>query len=100
MKLTLLKIAEFISAAGDFPREEVAQGYSIDSRSIRPGELFFGVKGERLDGHDYVEAALEKSAAAAVVRKDELQRYPDKTRLLAVDDTLVKKKIKSYRNIN
>jgi UDP-N-acetylmuramoyl-tripeptide--D-alanyl-D-alanine ligase len=89
MKLALSKIAEFISAAGDFPREEVAQAYSIDSRTIGPGQLFFAVKGERLDGHDYVEAALEEGAAAAVVRKDQLHRYSDKTKLLAVDDTLV-----------
>ncbi len=89
MKLTLSKIAEFISATGEFPREEVAQGYSIDSRTIRSGDLFFAVKGERLDGHDYVSAALDKGAVAAVVRKDELQRYPDQSRLLAVDDTLV-----------
>ena len=33
-------------------------GYSIDSRTLQPGELFFAVRGERLDGHDYVEAAL------------------------------------------
>src|SRR5579872_4520989 len=89
MKLALSKIAEFTSAAGDFPRAEVVQGYSIDSRTVAPGELFFAVKGERLDGHDYVNAALEKGAAAAVVQKAELHRYPDKTRLLAVDDTLV-----------
>jgi UDP-N-acetylmuramoyl-tripeptide--D-alanyl-D-alanine ligase len=67
----------------------VAHAYSIDSRTVRPGELFFAVKGERLDGHDFVEQALEKGAVAAVVRKDQLQRYPAKTRLLAVDDTLV-----------
>jgi UDP-N-acetylmuramoyl-tripeptide--D-alanyl-D-alanine ligase len=89
MKLALAKIAEFVSAAGEFPREEVAQAYSIDSRTIGPGQLFFAVKGERLDGHDYVSAALEKGAVAAVVRKDELDRYPAKSRLLAVDDTLV-----------
>jgi UDP-N-acetylmuramoyl-tripeptide--D-alanyl-D-alanine ligase len=88
MKLTLSKIAEFISVTGDFPREEVAQGYSIDSRTIGAGELFFAVKGERLDGHDYVGAALDKGATAAVVRKDELHRYAEKKRLLAVDDTL------------
>ncbi len=101
MKLTRAKIAEFISAtvhvgtaasavrpSGD-PREEVAQGYSIDSRTVGPGELFFAVKGERLDGHDYVIAALEKGAAAAVVRKDQLHRYSDKAQLLAVDDTLL-----------
>ncbi len=101
MKLTLWKIAEFISATTHGGtaasavrtsvelRDEVALGYSIDSRTVGPGELFFAVKGERLDGHDYVVAALEKGAAAAVVRKDQLHRYPDKTRLLAVDDTLV-----------
>jgi len=88
MKLTLAKIAEFVSAAGEFPREEIAQAYSIDSRTIGPGQLFFAVKGERLDGHDYVVAALEKGAVAAVVRKDQIDRYPDKSRLLAVDDTL------------
>jgi len=88
MKLTLSKIAEFISATGEVPREEIAQGYSIDSRTIRAGDLFFAVKGERLDGHDYVGAALEKGAAAAVVLKDELHRYAAPHRLLAVDDTL------------
>ncbi len=89
MKLPLSKIAEFISASGDFPRETAAQAYSIDSRTVGPGELFFAVKGERLDGHDFVNAALEKGAAAAVVRKDQLHRYPMKARLLAVDDTLI-----------
>ena len=67
----------------------LAQSYSIDSRTIGPGQLFFAVKGERLDGHDFVEQALEKGAVAAVVRKDQLGRYPQKNRLLAVDDTLV-----------
>jgi UDP-N-acetylmuramoyl-tripeptide--D-alanyl-D-alanine ligase len=89
MKLIVSKIAEFVSAGGEFPRDEVAQAYSIDSRTIGPGQLFFAVKGERLDGHDYVSAALEKGAVAAVVRKDQLNRYSDKTRLLAVDDTLI-----------
>jgi len=89
MKLPLSKIAEFTSASGDFPKGEVAQAYSIDSRTIGPGQLFFAVKGERLDGHDFVEGALEKGAVAAVVRKDQLHRYAQKDRLLAVDDTLV-----------
>jgi UDP-N-acetylmuramoyl-tripeptide--D-alanyl-D-alanine ligase len=99
MKLPLAKIAEFISAAHlgtggsavrpSHSREEVAQGYSIDSRTVGPGELFFAVKGERLDGHDYANAALGKGAVRAVVQKDQLHRYPDKAGLLAVDDTLV-----------
>jgi len=89
MKLTLSNIAEFVSAAGEFPPQEVAQGYSIDSRTVRPGELFFAVKGERLDGHDFVELALKQGAVAAVVRKDQLGRYPRRERLLTVGDTLV-----------
>ena len=88
MKLPLSKIAEFISATGDFPRDQIAQAYSIDSRTVGTGQLFFAVKGERLDGHDFVGAALEKGASAAVVRKDQLHRYPAESRLLAVDDTL------------
>jgi UDP-N-acetylmuramoyl-tripeptide--D-alanyl-D-alanine ligase len=89
MKLALAKIAEFVSAAGEFSPEKVAQGYSIDSRTVGPGQLFFAVKGERLDGHDFVEAALGRGAVAAVVRADQLGRYPGETRLLAVEDTLV-----------
>ena len=95
MKLPLSKIGEFISAtrgagtAAPAVPDAVAQGCSIDSRSIKPGELFFAVKGERLNGHDYVDAALEKGAGAAVIRKDQSHRYSEGTPLLAVDDTLV-----------
>ncbi len=88
MKLPLAQIAKFISASGDFDGDTIASAYSIDSRTIRPGELFFAVKGERMDGHNFVQQALEKGASAAVVRRDELLRYPVKTRLLAVQDTL------------
>jgi UDP-N-acetylmuramoyl-tripeptide--D-alanyl-D-alanine ligase len=89
MKLTLARIAEFISAAGSFAPDEVAQGYSIDSRNVSAGQLFFAVKGERLDGHDFVESALERGAVAAVVRRDQLAGYPQQARLLAVEDTLI-----------
>ncbi|MGZ4732668.1 MAG: UDP-N-acetylmuramoyl-tripeptide--D-alanyl-D-alanine ligase [Terriglobales bacterium] len=89
MKLPLSRVAKFISATGEFDHKAIAQAYSIDSRTIQPGELFFAVKGERMDGHDFVQQALEKGAVAAVVRRDELARYAVKTRLLAVPDTLV-----------
>ena len=99
MKLTLGKIAEFISAAGDFPLQDIAEGYSIDSRTISAGQLFFAVKGERFDGHEFVQQALEKGAVGAVVRndhvsdnhvsKDQLSGYSNPHRLLAVEDTLV-----------
>src|SRR5438132_4847099 len=89
MKLPLSRVAEFLSATGEFDHRAIAERYSIDSRTLRPGDLFFAVKGERLDGHDFVEQALARGADAAVVRKDQLARYSVKTRLLAVEDTLV-----------
>ncbi len=44
-----------------------AQGLSTDTRSIRHGELFLALAGERYDGHDYLEAARAAGAAAAIV---------------------------------
>jgi UDP-N-acetylmuramoyl-tripeptide--D-alanyl-D-alanine ligase len=89
MKLPLSRVAEFLSAGGEFDHKAVAEGYSIDSRTVQPGELFFAVKGERLDGHDFVEQSLQRGAIAAVVRKDQLARYGVKTGLIAVEETLV-----------
>jgi len=89
MKLPLSRIAEFLSASGQHDNHAVAQGYSIDSRTIQPGELFFAVKGERLDGHDFVDQALTRGAIAAVIEKSHQARYPIAVPLFVVDDTLI-----------
>src|SRR5882724_9959229 len=89
MNLSLSRIGDFTAAAGDYDPRALAQGYSIDSRTVQSGELFFAVKGERLDGHDFVEQAFSKGAVGAIVRKDQLSRYASRSGLLAVDDTLV-----------
>jgi len=88
MKLPLSRVNEFISGSGDFNGPALAQGYSIDSRTVQTGELFFAVKGERLDGHDYLDKAMERGAIAAVVQKDHIARYPSKKNLIIVPDTL------------
>ena len=88
MKLALWRVAEFISGSGDYQADAHAVGYSIDSRTIRPGELFFAVQGEKLDGHHYVQAALDRGAIAAVVARDHLSRFQNKARLIVVDETL------------
>src|SRR6266852_4702647 len=64
-------------------------GVSIDSRAIRPGELFIAIHGPRHDGHDHVASALESGAIAAVVAKAQLPRYlaPVRDRCIAVGDT-------------
>ncbi|HYL32546.1 MAG TPA: UDP-N-acetylmuramoylalanyl-D-glutamyl-2,6-diaminopimelate--D-alanyl-D-alanine ligase [Stellaceae bacterium] len=46
-----------------------AQGVSIDSRSLLPGDLFVALKGPKYDAHEFVAAALAKGAAAAMVAK-------------------------------
>jgi UDP-N-acetylmuramoyl-tripeptide--D-alanyl-D-alanine ligase len=88
MKLPLARIADLVRATGEFEGAPVIEGYSIDSRTAKACELFFAVKGERLDGHEYVDAALKAGAVAAVVRKD-WSGKADPARLLRVDDTLV-----------
>lgn len=87
MKLPLRRVAEFTGAKGEFDRESVAMGYSIDSRTLSPGDLFFALRGDRFDGHDYVRAALDRGAAAAVVSSAQ-PVGADPHRLLAVEDTL------------
>jgi UDP-N-acetylmuramoyl-tripeptide--D-alanyl-D-alanine ligase len=87
MKLTLGQIADWIHAEGDFDTSAEALGYGIDSRTIGAGDLFFAVKGERLDGHDFVAAALDNGAIAAVVSMGwVVPAEVDETKLLRVPD--------------
>jgi UDP-N-acetylmuramoyl-tripeptide--D-alanyl-D-alanine ligase len=87
MKLTLGQIADWIHADGEFDTSAMAVGYAIDSRTINAGELFFAVHGERLDGHDYVQAALANGAVAAVVsNRWVVPSEVDEQRLLQVAD--------------
>jgi len=48
----------------------VFEGISTDSRSVRPGDLFIAIRGERYDGHDFVGAAFRKGASGAVVHRN------------------------------
>jgi UDP-N-acetylmuramoyl-tripeptide--D-alanyl-D-alanine ligase len=61
-------------------------GVSIDTRTLRPGELFVALVGENGDGHGFVRDALEKGAAGALVHAD--VPGADAKRLIRVDDTL------------
>lgn len=59
------------ATGGRATREFGATGISIDTRSLRPGDLFVALKDQR-DGHDFVAQALAKGAGAALV-----DRIPD-----------------------
>ncbi|MGZ4842109.1 MAG: UDP-N-acetylmuramoyl-tripeptide--D-alanyl-D-alanine ligase, partial [Candidatus Angelobacter sp.] len=87
MKLPLWRIAEFVGSKGECDQEAVAMGYSIDSRTLNPGDLFIAIAGQHFDGHDYVQAALEKGAVGAIVEAGK-QVAGDPLRLLQVEDTL------------
>ena len=93
MRWTLLQISEPMLAAPGEKLDPLARvaGVSIDSRTVRSGELFFAIHGPRHDGHDHVAAALERGALAAVVAESRARKFPDTLRgyCLVVDDTLV-----------
>ncbi len=61
------------------------KGFSIDSRTIKDGELFIAVKGERFDGEDFVEDALNKGAVGCIVSNN-FNR--DVKQIIKVNDTL------------
>ena len=64
--LSLATIADLAGAQlGKGKGERVAFGVGIDSRTVKPGELFVAIRGPKNDGHEYVVAASEKGAIAA-----------------------------------
>jgi UDP-N-acetylmuramoyl-tripeptide--D-alanyl-D-alanine ligase len=98
MKLTLAEAAIGAGAVLEAPASVanagalVARGYSIDSRTVAEGELFFAVRGERHDGHDFVAAAIERGALAAVVSRARVAALPDAALaapLLITEDPLI-----------
>ena len=96
MKLQLQDIAHWTGAdlragEGDRP-EQPATGYSIDTRTLAPGDLFFAVRGERYDAHAFVPAAFERGARAVVVARNKVTDFLELAHthtLLIVDDPLV-----------
>jgi UDP-N-acetylmuramoyl-tripeptide--D-alanyl-D-alanine ligase len=70
-KVTVFNLDEVEKAIGGriFGRKRVRgiQGVSIDSRTLRPGDLFFAIRGQQNDGHNFVKEAQEKGASAFVV---------------------------------
>jgi len=98
MKLTLAEAAVGMGAVLEAPASVPnagalpAGGYSIDSRTVATGELFFAVRGERLDGHDFVAGAIERGAVAAVVSRERVASLPDavlRLPLLITEDPLL-----------
>jgi UDP-N-acetylmuramoyl-tripeptide--D-alanyl-D-alanine ligase len=98
MQLTLAEAAIGAGAVLEAPVSFVnagaieVSGYSIDSRTVQAGDLFFAVRGERLDGHDFIAPALARGAVAAVVSRARVASLPDaalSSPLLIAEDPLL-----------
>src|SRR5436305_7594800 len=93
MRWTLKEVAEAVGSP-EMPREQAmarVAGVTIDSRTTCAGELFIAIHGPSHDGDDYVAAALERGAVAAMVAEGQLSRYPGwmQSRCLPVADTFI-----------
>jgi UDP-N-acetylmuramoyl-tripeptide--D-alanyl-D-alanine ligase len=87
----LLWSAEELSALFGAPSATFAggaTGVSIDSRSLKPGDLFVAIKGDALDGHAFVERAFAAGAAAAICEISRVAELGQFGPVYAVDDTL------------
>jgi UDP-N-acetylmuramoyl-tripeptide--D-alanyl-D-alanine ligase len=88
MTLNLQEVARAIGTGCHPPSLEVA-GWSVDTRTQNPGDVYFALRGPNHDGHDFLAAAAEKGAAAVVVNVSELRSdWPaEACPTLAVPDT-------------
>jgi UDP-N-acetylmuramoyl-tripeptide--D-alanyl-D-alanine ligase len=73
MNLQLDEINKAVGGTLAGPGNATVRGYSIDTRTLNPGELFFAVKGPRFDGHAFLQQAIEKKAAGAVVEDGRIE---------------------------
>jgi|ERR1017187_7541465 UDP-N-acetylmuramoyl-tripeptide--D-alanyl-D-alanine ligase len=66
MTLNLQEVARAIGADSHLPPLEIT-GWSVDTRTQNPGDVYFALRGPNHDGHDFLAAAAEKGASAVVV---------------------------------
>jgi UDP-N-acetylmuramoyl-tripeptide--D-alanyl-D-alanine ligase len=69
MKFSLRAVADALGVSLPANPDAMVTGWSVDSRTLQPGDLFFALRGPLHDGHKHVAEALEKGAAAAVVEE-------------------------------
>ncbi len=86
MILTVNEIAEFVGAANPADPRPIGQ-WSIDTRTLPAGALYIPLKGDTHDGHNFLEAAAQRGATAALVDDRNWPEMPG-MRLIRVADTL------------
>lgn len=88
MGLQIKNIIRWLNLDIQIPDAKIT-GVSIDTRTLRPGNLFVALQGENSDGHDYVVQALEKGACAALVSRTYAAAHSDSLRLIPVNNPLI-----------
>ena len=91
--MSLLWTSEALVAAMDGrplgPMPDGISGISIDSRSLQPGDAFFAIKGEAMDGHDFATSAIKAGAGVLVVAEGKLPSLGRLTApIIVVEDVL------------
>jgi UDP-N-acetylmuramoyl-tripeptide--D-alanyl-D-alanine ligase len=101
IRRTIGQIAHMIPVQNDVSAYSMIEihGVSIDSRKIEKGNLFIPFQGEKVDGHQFVEDAFRKGAAASLWKKD-VPNPPKDVPILMVDDPLhaLQELARAYRN--
>lgn len=85
MKRQLTELASWIQAEGQHMENVTVKAASIDSRTVEEGDLFIPFRGEQVNGHRFVEKAIEKGAVASLWMKDE-PNPPKDIPLIFVED--------------
>lgn len=63
------QIQKWLSPKESSPFPGIVRGFQHNSSEVKPGDLFFAIKGERVDGHQFLEEVARKQAAGAVISK-------------------------------
>ncbi len=69
-------------------KEIVFSGISIDTRTIKKGDLYIPVKGKKFDGHNYIGEAFEKGALGSLIEFNKKKLAKDNGKLIFVKDTI------------
>jgi len=64
--MTLVDVAAIVSGTVVGDASLVVRGVSTDSRTVQPGDLYCAIVGDRVDGHDFVDQAIERGAVAVL----------------------------------
>ncbi|MEK4496114.1 UDP-N-acetylmuramoyl-tripeptide--D-alanyl-D-alanine ligase [Ureibacillus sp. FSL W8-0352] len=99
MRKSIQDIANWLNIEAGEHGEKIVTGVSIDTRTIKEGDLFIPFRGEKTNGHKYVLQAFEKGASCSLWLKDEPNPPKDVPLLFVEDSGLALQQMASmYRN--